>query len=136
MRVAVLGLGEAGSRLAADLVAAGVDVHGYDPVAPSTPDGVGRVEEPAATVARSDLVLSLTAARAALDALEAVLSSLPAGAVYADLNTGSPELKRELAGRVEATGGRFAERRPSPTRSHRTGCPSTWSRTGPGMPPR
>ena len=31
---AVLGLGEAGSRLAADLVAAGVEVHGYDPADP------------------------------------------------------------------------------------------------------
>ena len=31
MRIAVLGLGEAGSRLAADLEAAGADVAGYDP---------------------------------------------------------------------------------------------------------
>jgi 3-hydroxyisobutyrate dehydrogenase-like beta-hydroxyacid dehydrogenase len=30
-RVALLGLGEAGGRLATDLVAAGVEVQGYDP---------------------------------------------------------------------------------------------------------
>ena len=38
MRVAVLGLGEAGGRIAADLVAAGADVRGWDPVA--RPSGV------------------------------------------------------------------------------------------------
>ena len=31
LRIAVLGLGEAGSEIARDLVAAGVDVRGYDP---------------------------------------------------------------------------------------------------------
>jgi 3-hydroxyisobutyrate dehydrogenase-like beta-hydroxyacid dehydrogenase len=31
LRVALLGLGEAGGEIAADLVAAGADVRGYDP---------------------------------------------------------------------------------------------------------
>ena len=31
VRIAVLGLGEAGSEIARDLVAAGADVRGYDP---------------------------------------------------------------------------------------------------------
>ncbi len=35
--VTVLGLGEAGGRLAADLVSAGVEVHGYDPLITSAP---------------------------------------------------------------------------------------------------
>ena len=33
VRIALLGLGEAGSEIAADLVAAGADVRGYDPKA-------------------------------------------------------------------------------------------------------
>ena len=37
--VTVLGLGEAGGRLAADLVAAGVEVRGYDPLTTSRPGG-------------------------------------------------------------------------------------------------
>ena len=39
LAVAVLGLGEAGSEIARDLVAVGADVRGYDPK-PITVDGV------------------------------------------------------------------------------------------------
>lgn len=34
-RIAMLGLGEAGSALPADLVGAGASVHGFDPAAPT-----------------------------------------------------------------------------------------------------
>ena len=103
--VAVLGLGEAGGRLAADLVAAGAEVHGYDPVTPSVPPGVIRAPAPEPAVAAADIVLSLTSASAALDAAAAALPALRADAVYADLNTAAPALKRELAARVS----RFAD---------------------------
>jgi 3-hydroxyisobutyrate dehydrogenase-like beta-hydroxyacid dehydrogenase len=92
MRVAVLGLGEAGGRIAADLVAAGVDVSGYDPVV--SPG------DPAAAVADAPVVLSLTTAAAARDAAAAALPGLRPGALYADLNAAAPELKRELAALV------------------------------------
>jgi 3-hydroxyisobutyrate dehydrogenase-like beta-hydroxyacid dehydrogenase len=107
--IAVLGLGEAGSRLAADLVAAGARVHGYDPLAGSTPDGVVRGPDPTSTVAGSDVVLGLTTARAALEAATAALPALAPGAIYADLNTTGPALKRELATVVADAGGRFAD---------------------------
>ena len=42
MRVAVLGLGEAGGRFATDLVAAGVQVAAFDPGPVPTPSGVER----------------------------------------------------------------------------------------------
>jgi len=91
-RIAVLGLGEAGARIAADLAAAGVDVRGYDPVvAPG---------DPAAAVADATAVLSLTTAAAARDAAVAALPELPSGALYADLNAAAPALKRELAALV------------------------------------
>jgi len=109
LRIAVLGLGEAGSRLAGDLAAAGAEVRGYDPVAPATPTGVVRATDPEATVAGSDVVMSLTAAGASADALEVVLPSLPPGAVYADLNTASPQRKRELAERIGTTDRTFAD---------------------------
>jgi 3-hydroxyisobutyrate dehydrogenase-like beta-hydroxyacid dehydrogenase len=107
--VAVLGLGEAGSRLAADLVTAGAGVHGYDPLAGTTPEGVVRRPDTASTVAGCDVVLSLTTAGAALEAATAALPSLAPGAIYADLNTARPALKRELATRVAGAGGRFAD---------------------------
>jgi phosphoglycerate dehydrogenase-like enzyme len=48
--VAVLGLGEAGSRFAADLVSAGVEVRGYDPATISAPEGVDRAGDPESAV--------------------------------------------------------------------------------------
>jgi 3-hydroxyisobutyrate dehydrogenase-like beta-hydroxyacid dehydrogenase len=107
--VAVLGLGEAGGRIAADLVAAGADVRGYDPVATSTPEGVVRAPDPSEAVAGSDAVLSLTAAGASLDVAAGVLPVLPPDAVYADLSTASPTLKRQIAARAEDAGRMFAD---------------------------
>jgi 3-hydroxyisobutyrate dehydrogenase-like beta-hydroxyacid dehydrogenase len=88
--VAVLGLGEAGSAIAGDLVAAGVDVRGYDPV---RQDGV----ESAADAARgADAVLSLNSAAAAVAVAESVAGTLAADALYADLNSAAPEVKRAV----------------------------------------
>jgi 3-hydroxyisobutyrate dehydrogenase-like beta-hydroxyacid dehydrogenase len=95
--VAVLGLGEAGSRLASDLAAAGIDVRGYDPDPASGAELPGRVSDPGRAVAGSDVVLSVNSARAALGAAASVLPALQPGTIYGDLNTALPELKRELA---------------------------------------
>lgn len=107
--VAVLGLGEAGARIASDLVRGGVEVHAYDPVVLTTPDGVVRVDAAAQAVARSSLVLALTTAATATTAAESALPGLPAHSLYADLNTASPALKRDLASLVEREGHTFAD---------------------------
>jgi 3-hydroxyisobutyrate dehydrogenase-like beta-hydroxyacid dehydrogenase len=107
--VAVLGLGEAGSRLAADLVAAEADVHGYDPVISATPEGVVRTHDAVAAVSGGAVVLAVTTASTALATAEGALSGLQPGAVYADLNTAAPALKRELAALVTGAGARFAD---------------------------
>lgn len=107
-RVALLGLGEAGSRLAADLVAAGVEVRGYDPDPERDAPAVTRVPDPVSVVAGCDVVLSVNAAKAALEAAEAALPALR-GVMYADLNTASPELKRELAELVAGAGALFVD---------------------------
>ncbi|WP_427918979.1 DUF1932 domain-containing protein [Streptomyces sp. cg40] len=94
-RVAVLGLGEAGGAIAADLVAAGARVRGYDPKAPAPPGAVDTGSE--AEAARgSDLVLSVNSASAAVDALRAGLSAAAPGCLWADLNTAAPGVKRRL----------------------------------------
>ena len=49
--VAVLGLGEAGSRLAADLAAAGVEVRGYDPDPGRDVPSISRADDPTAAAA-------------------------------------------------------------------------------------
>jgi 3-hydroxyisobutyrate dehydrogenase-like beta-hydroxyacid dehydrogenase len=96
VRIAVLGLGEAGSEIARDLVAAGADVRGYDPVAP-VPDGVTPRESEADAVTDADVVLSVNSSHDAMTALVHALPELPPGTIWADLNTASPGLKAELA---------------------------------------
>ncbi len=107
--VTVLGLGEAGGRLAADLVAMGVEVRGYDPLVTSAPAGVAQTDDPAAAVSGSTVVLALTTASTALAAAESTLPGLRDGAIYADLNTASPSLKRDVAALVAGAGARFAD---------------------------
>ena len=95
-RIAVLGLGEAGGRIAVDLVACGVDVRGYDP-AVSSVGGIECAADPASAVTEASVVLSLTTAAAARGVAAAALPGLRPDALYADLNAAGPELKRELA---------------------------------------
>jgi 3-hydroxyisobutyrate dehydrogenase-like beta-hydroxyacid dehydrogenase len=95
MEVAVLGLGEAGGRIAADLVAAGCNVRGWDPA--RRPDGIPSADSDVSAVRGADVVLSVNAAAVALAAATNVAKALDAGALYADLNTAAPALKRELA---------------------------------------
>lgn len=107
--IALLGLGEAGGHLAADLVAAGLEVRGYDPNTGSAVDGVTHAPDAQAAVAGSDIVLSVNSAAAARAAAASAQPALGPGAVYADLNTSAPELKRELAALVEGGGALFAD---------------------------
>ncbi len=93
--VALLGLGEAGAAFAADLVAVGAVVRGYDP-AVTAPDGVLGCPSEADAVAGADLVLSVNSAAAAPGALRAGIGALGAGAVWVDANTTAPEVKEQL----------------------------------------
>jgi 3-hydroxyisobutyrate dehydrogenase-like beta-hydroxyacid dehydrogenase len=100
--IAVLGLGEAGGRLAADLAAAGADVRSYDP----EPGRSGTASSAEEAVAGADVVLSANAASAAVAAAKSALPALGNDAVYADLNTAPPAVKQELAA---IAGERFAD---------------------------
>jgi 3-hydroxyisobutyrate dehydrogenase-like beta-hydroxyacid dehydrogenase len=86
-----------------DLGRADAEVRGYDPaVSESSPDV-------ATAVAGADVVLSLNAAKVALEAAAQAVPALGPAAVYADLNTAAPALKRELAALIEGAGARFAD---------------------------
>jgi 3-hydroxyisobutyrate dehydrogenase-like beta-hydroxyacid dehydrogenase len=106
--IAVLGLGEAGAAIAVDLARAGARVTGYDPVA-DAPEGVEAAGAAADAVAGADLVLSVNSAAVALELAVGVASALPPRALYADLNTSAPALKRALAAAVEPRGAAFAD---------------------------
>ena len=95
MEVAVLGLGEAGGRIASDLVAAGCVVRGFDPARRA--EGIPHAESAAKAVANAEVVLSINAAAVALEIATDVAGALGAGVLYADLNTSAPALKHKLA---------------------------------------
>jgi 3-hydroxyisobutyrate dehydrogenase-like beta-hydroxyacid dehydrogenase len=105
VRIAVLGLGEAGGEIARDLAAAGADVRGHDPLV-AAPEGVESRRDDADAVRDADLVLSVNSAHDAIPALEQALPALSAGAVWADLNTAAPSVKTAL---VERLAGRSVE---------------------------
>ena len=109
LTVALLGLGEAGSVIAGELVAAGVSVRGFDPIAGDDIAGVERAADARAAVDGSDVVLSVTAASAALDAAGGASGGLREGQVYADLNASGAALKRAVAEVVAPTGAQFAD---------------------------
>lgn len=96
-RVAVLGLGEAGSIYAQDLAARGLRVTATDPAVEGSPPGVVRAGSISEAVAGAGLVLSLVGGHAAGPVLQEALPAMEPGAVFADLNTSGPDQKRRLA---------------------------------------
>ena len=109
MRVTIFGLGEAGSLFAADLVAHEVPVAAYDPAPVATPKGVERYNDSASAVAGADLVLALTAEADSVTAIDQALGDIPPDALYADLSTSAPAVKRELATRAASRPLDFAD---------------------------
>jgi 3-hydroxyisobutyrate dehydrogenase-like beta-hydroxyacid dehydrogenase len=107
--VAVLGIGEAGGRLARDLIAAGVVVRGWDPEPRQIPEGVDFAASNPAAVNGADVVLSVNWASAAVEVAEEVAAVLKPEQLYADLNTASPQNKREVAAIIEETGALFVD---------------------------
>ncbi len=109
LRVAVIGLGEAGSAIAADLAAAGVDVVGWDPVVDEPPEAVQLAGSAAAAVANATAVLSVNAAAVALDVARELAPALSPGQLYADLNTTARGLKVQVAGVIQPSGALFVD---------------------------
>ncbi|WP_322410333.1 NAD(P)-dependent oxidoreductase [Microbacterium invictum] len=95
--IAVIGLGEAGSRYAVGLAAAGARVRGFDPHHALDLAGVVHADDAAAAVAGADLVLSLVHGRLAVEVASSLLPHIVAPTIYADLNAASPDAMRTVA---------------------------------------
>ena len=119
--VAFVGFGEAGFTIGAGLRGAGVSsIWAYDSAA-QTPDRGPLIRERAASagaalvassedLARSaDIILSVVTCREALAAARQTAPFLTGRHIYADLNSVSPALKRDVAGVIEAAGATFVE---------------------------
>ena len=151
--IAVLGLGEAGSLIARDLVAAGVRVRGYDPAVSAAEPVIDTASE-AEAACGAHLVLSVNSAKAAVDAFKAGLAELTGrgqdqkaredestrqdenmrpDVLWADLNTASPGTKRQLAELAEQAGIPFADvAMMAPVPGHGLRVPMLASGTGAG----
>jgi 3-hydroxyisobutyrate dehydrogenase len=116
-RVGMVGLGIMGSRMCANLLKAGFDVHAYD----VDPAALARAREGGASAsadlrslaARSEVVvLSLPDAgplRAVCAGEAGLLAHLPTGAVVCDTSTVDPASAREMASLAEASGASFLD---------------------------
>jgi 3-hydroxyisobutyrate dehydrogenase-like beta-hydroxyacid dehydrogenase len=107
--VAVLGLGEAGSLLARDLVHGGAAVRGWDPDFHGDLSEIPRAASLTAAVDGADIVISVNWATVAADVAREALPHLRRGMIYADHNTAGPKLKEELAAIVAPSGAAFVD---------------------------
>lgn len=107
--VAVLGLGEAGSLLARDLVRGGAHVRGWDPDLHGDLSEIPIATGAAAAVTGADVVISVNWAIVAADVARDALPHLRPGAIYAEHNTAGPALKQEVAAIVAPSGARFVD---------------------------
>lgn len=116
-RLGLIGFGEAGSAIAAGLAETGVtgviafDVRGDDSAvqAAAASAGVKLAGSLPDLVAAADVVICLTKAAVAVPVAEAAAAALRPGQVYADLNSASPQVKRDAAAAVQPSGALFAD---------------------------
>ena len=117
-RVALIGFGEVGQTLAADLLKANVEVSAYDILFADADSGPSRATRTLAVrkarnasdaIANAELVVSAVTAASDVDAARSVSSGIPRGAYYVDLNSVSPATKTVCARIVEDAGGRYVE---------------------------
>jgi 3-hydroxyisobutyrate dehydrogenase len=104
MNIGFIGLGNMGGPMAANLVAAGHAVTGFDPTAPM-PAGVCAAASAAQAVAGADVVITMLPNGAILRAVVAeVIPAMAAGAVLCDCSTVDVDSAREVAVLAEAAG--------------------------------
>ena len=95
--VTILGLGEAGSEMARDLLRAGVHVRAFDPDPEKTVHGVEHAPSEEDAVRGTQLVLSVNWARVSLAVARRVAPVLAVEQVYAEMNTSAPATKVAVA---------------------------------------
>jgi 3-hydroxyisobutyrate dehydrogenase-like beta-hydroxyacid dehydrogenase len=112
MPTGVIGLGNIGGAIAANLVADGneVVVHDVDPSAMAAVAGASPVADVAAVAERADVtLLSLPTPDVVADVAAAWAGAAAPGSILVDLSTNSPAVVRELGERLAATGHHLVE---------------------------
>jgi 3-hydroxyisobutyrate dehydrogenase-like beta-hydroxyacid dehydrogenase len=109
MRFAILGLGEAGRAFAADLIAREATVFGWDPEPKNIPEGVHFMAGNPEAVSQADIILSVNWARVSIEVASEILPILQPDQLYADMNTASPNTKRQIAELIHPSGALFVD---------------------------
>ncbi|MCT1655797.1 NAD(P)-dependent oxidoreductase [Brevibacterium luteolum] len=94
--IAVLGLGEAGRLFARGFARAGARVRGYDPHVSVSEELVDQHDSLTNAIENADVIVSLVGPVAAQSVARKCAQIMNRGCVYADLNTLTPNAKREL----------------------------------------
>ncbi len=115
-RIAMIGFGEAGSILGAELAAQGREVVTYDILlhAPAMRERarqarVGAADSFEAAVKDADLVISAVTAASSADVARNASKALRAGQIFLDINSCSPQTKRSNSQLVESSGADYVE---------------------------
>jgi 3-hydroxyisobutyrate dehydrogenase-like beta-hydroxyacid dehydrogenase len=119
-RVAIVGFGEAGGILGAELSGRGLEVTTYDILFETEPAGTAlRAKAQAArvlaaatladAVSHADLIISAVTATASTEVAVAIRPMLASGRVFLDINSVSPATKRENSRWVEEGGAAYVE---------------------------
>ncbi len=117
-RIALIGFGEVGRILGEDLSVEHVGLSAFDlkfadrssgPSEAAKQTGVWAAPSAREAIAGCDLVISAVTAAQTLTAAQSVSGGLSEGAIFLDLNSASPGVKRQAADAVVAAGGRYVE---------------------------
>ena len=104
MKIGFIGLGNMGAPMAANLVAAGHEVTGFDLAAPC-PDGVAKAETASDAAKGAEVVITMLPNGAILKSVAAeIIPAMDQGAVLCDCSTVDVESARAVAADAEAAG--------------------------------
>lgn len=109
-RIAILGLGEAGSHFANDLAKMGVEVLGFDPNLKRTlGPSVFLAKSNAEAAEKADIIFSVNLSSVAEEVAHEVASVLNKKQIYLDMNTASPKQKIAVFDILKPTGVQFVD---------------------------
>ena len=110
MKIAILGLGEAGSHFANDLIERGIEVSGWDPdLKRPINEKVHFAESNPHAVQNADIVLSVNLTSESINIAREVVPHLHNGQIYCEMNTSSPKTKMDIETILQPSGIKFVD---------------------------
>ena len=110
MKVAIIGLGEAGSHFANDLVEMGLEVSGWDPNLQRELDPrVHFAANNGVSVKDADIIFSVNYTSESKAIAKEVVAHLKSGSVYCEMNTSAPSTKKEIESILQPANVKFVD---------------------------